>query len=1006
MHLRVAWLALLSAVAANSFAQPLDPEIMKGLQWREIGPFRGGRSAAVSGVVGRPDEFYMGTSGGGLWKSTDAGQNWACVSDGFFKTASVGDIAVSTQNPDLVYVGMGENAIRGNVSHGDGVYKSADGGKTWTHMGLKPTQTIGRVRIHPKDDNQVWVAALGPVYGASEHRGIYKTNDGGKTWSKQLFVNDRSGFIDLAMNPSNPDHLIAASWEAWRTPYSLNSGGPGSKIFETKDGGKNWNDISSRPGLPAGPLGRIGISFSGADPNRIYMMVEAKVGGLYRSDDGGSTFTLINGDSEIQQRPWYYNRVYADPKNKDAVWVCNVALHRSTDGGATFRGMNARHSDNHDFWIDPNDPNRLICANDGGATVSVDGGRTWTDQDYATAQFYHVSTDNNWPYRVLGAQQDNSTVRILSRGSSGRITRDDWESTAGGESGYVVAHPLDPDIVLGGNYSGTLGMINHRTGQRRSIDPWPENPIGGGIADVRHRMQWTFPIYFSPNDPNVLYTCSQHVMRSTDLGGSWQIISPDLTRNEKEKQQSSGGPITKDNTGVEVYATVFTLAESTKKKGLLWAGSDDGLVHVSGNGGRSWRNVTPKGAPTHGLCSMIEASPHDANKAILALDNHENYDHKPYIYITEDGGKTWENRVTGIDPEHYVRSVREDPVREGLLFAATEHGVYFSLNDGKQWHPLQLNLPNASVHDIVIKNSDLVAATHGRSFWILDDFSMLRSAPMGKVNEPTLFTPGTAYIEGGFGGGRRGGGGAPGGPGAGQPAAAASPTGQNFPYSGIIVNYYLPADAKEATLTLVDAAGETVASGMPMTRAGYHRSMLRPRYSGWTPVPGVLMWGAGPSSLKAPPGRYTVVLKVDGKEMKQPVDYTVRPLSPASEKDLQEQFTFSRKIARRVDDAHGLLRTIARARTALEAKGKPDAALLAKLADVENRIHQTNAKSGQDFLNYPIRVNNKLASLLGTVQSGDYAPTKQSYAVFEELDKQLKKLEEEVRTLTEPIFGK
>lgn len=985
------YVLLLGSVPFSAFAQ-VDPALADGMRWREVGPFRGGRSSAVSGVPTRPKEFYMGTCGGGLWKTTDEGENWFNVSDGQMKTGSIGDIKVAPSNPDIIYVGMGENAVRGNITHGDGVYKSTDGGKKWTHIGLTETQYIGRIQIHPTNPDIAWVAALGPMYGASEHRGVFKTTDGGKSWKKTHFAGPQAGAIDLAIDPSNPNRLLMSSWDAWRTPYSLNSGGPNSKLWESTDGGVTWTDITSRAGLPKGIWGKVGISFTAAKAGRIYAIIEAKGGGLFRSDDFGMTWTLTSNDANLLQRPWYYHRIYADPRDADAIWLCNVALHKSTDGGKTFRSFNARHSDNHDVWIDPTDSNRVVVGTDGGASVTIDGGRNWSAQDYATAQFYHVTTDTQTPYWILGAQQDNSSVRVPSRTSGGGISATDWMNTAGGESGYVVASPLNPQIVLGGNYGGSLGRTNHATGASRSVDPWPDNPIGGGIDKTTHRFQWTFPLVFSPHDPELLYTSSQHVMMSRNLGESWTVISPDLTRNEKEKQQSSGGPITKDNSGVEVYGTVFTLAESSVVKGLMWAGSDDGLVHVRRNSGAKWVNVTPKGMPAYALCSMIEASPHSAGRAFLAADNHENYDHKPYIYVTEDGGKTWENRVNGIPDDEFVRVVREDTEVPGLLFAGTERGVYVSMNMGQTWQPFNQNLPNVPIHDLRVKNADLIVATHGRSFWILDDISPIRQATRFKggvhLFHPIPGNPGT-------GGGRRGGGGGGGRP-QGPGSEPASPVGQNPAFSsGIVVSYFLPDGVKDAKIEMLDSAGTLVGTGLATRSTGLNRTSIRPSYPGWARIPNLLMWAAGPSPIKAPPGTYTVRLTVDGKVFESTAQWTGPDNVEATSEDLVEQYRFSKEISDRVDEAHRALARIARWRRAAESKsltGDSEARkvqFLDELRSVEQLIHQTEAKSGQDFLNFPIRLNNKLAYVLGVVQSGYGRPQKQTYDVYKELSDKL-----------------
>lgn len=975
--------AMLASVA--SFTQTVDPQLFSGMKWRSIGPWRGGRSVACSGVVGRPNEFYFGATGGGIWKSTNAGVDWTNVSDGFLGSSSIGALAVSPSNPDVVYAGTGEGDIRGNISHGDGIYKSTDAGRTWKHLGLTDTQNIVKIRVHPKDSNTVWVAALGHVYGPNSERGIYKTTDGGASWSKVLFVSERAGGISLSLDANNPNVLYAATWEVFRTPYSLSSGGPGSKLWKSMDGGANWKDISRNAGMPKGLLGKIGVSVSPADSNRVYAIVEALDGGIFRSNDAGSSWTLVNDSRNWRQRAWYYTHVIADTKNADQFYVLNVGMGKTTDGGKTITGFRGTHVDNHDMWIDPSDPKRIIISNDGGASVTVDGGQTWTEQDFPTAQFYHVSTDNAFPYRVLGAQQDNSTVRIASRANRRGITRDDWTSTAGGESGYVVAKPDDPEIVFGGSYGGFLEMQNHRTGASRDVSPWPDNPIGHGAEHARHRMQWTFPIVFSPHDPNVLFTCSQHVMKSTDMGTSWTVISPDLTKNDKSRQQPSGGPITKDNTGVEVYCTVFTFAESTITRGLYWAGSDDGLVHISRDSGATWERITPKGMPEWGLCSMIETSYFDAGTAYLAVDNHENDDMSPYIYRTRDFGKSWTKCVTGIPRNTFVRVVREDPKRKGLLYAGTETGVYVSFNDGDNWQPLQLNLPLSPIHDIVVKEDDLVVATHGRSFWILDDLSPLQQLTAAiSTSAPRLFKPrDTVRVRWG--------------------SSGDSTSGDN-PMSGVVANFYLPSDAEKVTFELADSVGEIVArSSASDLKAGLNKTSLWPQYPNYRTIPNVIMWAAFAAPIKAPPGKYTLKMTIGDRSFTQEVNFIRDPRNECSDADLIEQFQFSRRIAARVTEAHDALMMIrdarAKANSALEEVKKQNknvanvtashGALISKIEAVEMEIYQTKLQAGQDALNYPIKLNNKLAALVAVVQSGDGKPTKQSYEVFEMLSGQL-----------------
>ncbi|MBX3117829.1 MAG: hypothetical protein KF784_02105 [Fimbriimonadaceae bacterium] len=974
-------LLVLAPVFGLCQATKVDLSIFSGMKYRQIGPFRGGRSVAVSGVYDQPEHFYMGTTGGGLYKSTDTGENWVPVSDGFFKTGIVGAIGVARTNGNIVYVGMGETPIRGNISHGDGVYKTEDGGKTWTHMGLKETQYISRVLVHPKDPNTVWVAALGPVFGPSPERGIFKSTDGGKSWKKTLFVSNKAGAIDLDFDPNNPDVMIAATWEAWRTPYGMNSGGPGSRIFQTKNGGETWTDITSRPGLPTGMLGKIGLCISPANPNRYYAIIEAEARGVYRSDDAGQTWKLMSSNPNLLQRPWYYMRIHADPKDENAVYVSNVGFHKSTDGGTNWRGVRTQHSDNHDLWIDPNDPKRMINGNDGGANVTVDGGQNWSEQDFATAQIYHVSTDNAFPYNILGAQQDNSTIRIPSR-ARGALDKDSWTSTAGGESGYVAAKPDDPDIVFGGSYGGDLSWRNHRTGVSRSVDPWPDNPMGHGAGDLEHRFQWTFPIVFSPHNPNVLYTGSQYVLRSTDMGESWTKISPDLSRNDKSRQGPSGGPLTKDNTSVEYYCTVFTIAESPKRGGVIWAGSDDGLVHITQNGGRTWMNVTPKDAPDWGLVSLIEASPHNPATAFAAINNYKNNDHKPYIYRTDDYGKTWTKIVNGIGGT-FVRAVRQDPVNPDLLFAGTENGVYVSFDGGKAWQDLRLNLPFVPVHDLVIKEGDLVLATHGRSFYVLDDISPLRQATLAMAKAGNyVFEPRNAYrVRWGS---------------SSTPSATAT-VGAN-PLSGAVVNFYLKKAVANIDLQVLDSKGEEVNAGVRTVRGqeGFNQVALWMTYPSYKSIPGGVFWGAFPSPVLAPPGEYTLKMKIDGEEFVRKFRWMCDPRSNVSDADVVEQFNLSMKVIARTTEANQAVLDIRALKAQIEdrvgknASLKPDAdSLSAKLTAIEDELHQGKSKSGQDPLNYPIRLNNKLAALAGFVQSGERRPPKQSYDVFNDLSKKL-----------------
>ncbi len=788
-------LALLTLQPAPAVAQGQDTARLEGLTWRLIGPYRGGRSIAVAGSDTRPDEYFFGATGGGVWKTTNGGEDWENVSDGYFNTSSVGALAVAPSDPDVVYAGMGESCIRGNIIHGDGIYRSTDAGETWTHVGLAETQTISHITVHPDDPDLVYVAALGHIFGPNPERGVFKSTDGGQNWERILFVSERAGAVDLSMDPNDPDVLYAATWETWRTPYTMNSGGPGSRLFKSTNGGQDWTDLTRAPGLPEGTIGRIGVAVSPADPQRVYALVEALDGGLFRSEDAGATWTLVNDDRSYRQRAWYYTHVYADPHDPDSVYVLNTGFYRSTDAGGSFERIGVPHGDNHDLWIAPSDPRRMINANDGGANVSYDGGESWSEQDIPTAQFYHVTTDNHFPYRVYGAQQDNSTVRILSRSEGFGIGEDHWESTAGGESGYIAPKPDDPEIVFGGSYGGYLGMVNHRTGENRNVNAWPDNPMGWGALELEHRFQWTFPILFSPHDPDLLYTSSQYLMKSNNMGETWKRISPDLTRADPATLGPSGGPITKDNTAVEYYATIFAVAESPLRPGIIWTGSDDGLIHLSTDAGGSWRDITPGQKPERALVSVIEPSHFHEGTAYAAVNNYKNDDHTPYIYRTRDFGASWTLITGGIADGHFVRAIREDPQTEGLLFAGTEQMVYVSFDDGEHWQSLQYDLPLSSMRDLAVKEGDLVVATHGRSFWILDDITVLHQlAGVPREGRAHLFQPRDAWrVDWGS-----------------SPGAARS-VGDN-PAGSVLISYLLDRDADRVRFEFLDERGESVAS--------------------------------------------------------------------------------------------------------------------------------------------------------------------------------------------------
>src|SRR6266403_2148279 len=769
-----------------------DP-LFKGMKYRAIGPFRGGRSLTAAGIPGDPTIYYFGSTGGGVWKSTDAANTWSPIfdKDG---APSIGSIAVAVSDPNVVYVGTGEACIRGNISHGDGVWKSVDAGKSWKNVGLKDSRAIGKVIVNPRNPDIVFVAALGHPFGPNAERGVFRTTDGGKSWDKVLYKDENTGAIDVAFDQQNPNILFASLWEARRTPWSLSSGGPGSGVYRSTDSGTTWKKLQEH-GLPKGPYGRIGLAVA-ANSDRVYAIIEAKEGGLYRSDDGGDSWNLVNGNHSLYQRPWYYMHVIADPQDADTVYILDVEFFKSTDGGRTFNKIKIPHGDNHGLWIDPRNSKRMIASNDGGATVTLDGGKTWTRQDnQPTAQFYHVVTDTQTPYYVYGAQQDNSTIAIASRSDLGTIGRDSWYAVGGGEAGYIAPYPPDPNVVYAGDYEGNITRFDKRTEQVQNIAVWPDLSDARGAASLEHRFQWTAPIVISPLDPNTIYYGGERLFKTTDGGVHWKTISSDLTRNDKSKQQPSGGPITIDDTGTEYYDTIFSIAPSALAKGLIWVWTDDGLIQITRDEGKSWTNVTPKDLPEWSRVSLIDASPHDAGTAYVAIDRHQNDDLRPYIYKTTDFGKSWTKIVSGIPENTFVRAVREDPKKRGLLYAGTETGMFVSFNDGANWRALKLNLPTTPVHDLVVKNDELVLATHGRSFWILDDVSPLRQfTDQITAQDVHLYTPATAYRFH-------------------NPSDEERKSviaGQNPP-PGAVVYYYLKNAPKgETTIEILDSAGAVV----------------------------------------------------------------------------------------------------------------------------------------------------------------------------------------------------
>ena len=1016
--------------------------LFKTLQWREIGPFRGGRVTAVAGIPSQPLVYYFGATGGGVWKTTDGGVNWEPVSDGAFGTGSVGAIGLSDSDPNIVYVGMGESPVRGNVSHGDGVYKSTDAGKTWKRVGLEDTRQIGRVRVHPRNPDLVYVAALGHIFGPNEQRGIFRSKDDGKTWEKVLFRNNKTGAIDLILDPTNPNILYAGFWEVIRRPWTFESGGPGSGLFKSTDGGDTWTEMTRNPGLPKGMIGKVGITVSPANPERLWAIVEAEDGGVFRSENAGRTWTKVNEDRRLRQRAWYYTRIYADTQSPDIVYVLNTGFYKSNDGGRTFSAIAVPHGDNHDLWIAPNDPTRMIEGNDGGVNVSFNGGKTWTEQDQATAQFYRVALDNDFPYHIYGAQQDNSTVKIASRTNDAGIDRSDWYDVGGGESGWIAPHPKDSNIVFAGSYGGLITRYDHHTGQLRNVTVWPDNPMGAGAEAMKYRFQWNFPILFSPHDPNTLYTAGNVLFKTTNEGQSWQQISPDLTRNDKSKQGPSGGPITKDNTSVEYYCTIFTVMESPVQQGIIWAGSDDGLVHVTRDGGKNWQNATPKGMPEWIQINSIEASPHDPGTAYIAATMYKLDDFKPYLYKTNDYGKSWKKITNGIPDTAFTRVVREDPNRRGLLYAGTETGMYVSFDDGDNWQSLQLNLPVVPITDLAVhkREKDLVVATQGRSFWVLDDLPVLHQITDAIANADVwLFKPEDAHRMHGGG-----------------PLLPNATMGKNPP-NGTVIYYYLKnRPAGQIMLEVLDSSGQSIkkfmsrapdpppqipeggltqtppeqprapsgeevlvtgseASTALSAEAGLNRFVWDMRHTDATSFPNLILWAGNTRGPRAVPGIYQVKLTANGQTLTGSFQVKKDPRITTSQADFARQFDLLLKIRDKLTETHTAILQIREVRRQVDdllkrVQNQPNTkaivaaakSLDAKMTAVEEALYQTKNQSSQDPLNYPTRLNNKLAALAGVISSADTAPTDQSYAVYEDLvDKinvELQKQEQIMRT--------
>jgi photosystem II stability/assembly factor-like uncharacterized protein len=971
-------------------AQEVPKDVFSSLEWRHIGPFRGGRSAAVTGVPNHPNLYYMGATGGGVWKTGDGGQTWENISDGFFG-GSIGAVAVAPSDRNVIYVGGGEKTVRGNVSYGYGMWKSEDAGKTWISIGLKNSRHIPRVRIHPTDYNVVYAAVLGDLFKSSEERGVYRSKNGGKTWERILFANENAGAVDLIIDPNNPRNLYASTWSIRRTPYSLESGGDGSDLWKSTDGGDTWVKLSTNAGLPKGTLGIIGVTVSPVNSDKVWAIIEADEGGVFRSDDGGKTWKKTNSDRSLRQRAWYYSRIYADPKEENTVYVLNVSFHKSIDGGVNFKTYETPHSDHHDLWIAPENNQRMIVADDGGAQISFDGANYWTTYfNQPTAQFYRVTTDNHFPYRIYVAQQDNSTLRIHHRSDSRTIGEQDWEETAGGESAHIAVDPTDNEVVYGGSYGGYLERLNHRTKQSQMVNVWPDNPMGYGAEGMKYRFQWNFPIFFSPHNPKKIYALSNHVHASEDGGKSWTLLSPDLTKNEAEKMGPSGGPITKDNTSVEYYCTLFAGAESPYEENLIWVGSDDGLIHLSANGGQDWSNVTPPSMPSYMMINSIEIDPFQKGGVYVAGTRYKLGDYKPYIYYSGDYGKTWKLITKGIADEHFTRVVRADPSRKGLLYAGTESGMYISFDYGSNWNAFQLNLPIVPITDLTIKNKNLIAATQGRSIWIIDDLTVLHQANASLAKSPFhLFQPMESYRMAGSG--RWGG----------NPKTE----GENHK-GGVMVHFIVNEELQKEDvfiLTFFNESGDTIRSyqsdkkELTVKKGGntFNWDMRYPQAKGFD---GMILWAGTLTGPLAIPGKYSVQLKKGAVTQEQFFEIVPDPRSTSTSEDYATLFNFLNEITEKLTETHTVIENIRNIRKQVqevyEKYGKPESLkfsenLVASLTSVEENLYQTKNRSGQDPLNYPIKLNNKLAHLNALFTRGNEAPTLQSWQVKNEITEKI-----------------
>jgi photosystem II stability/assembly factor-like uncharacterized protein len=983
--------ALRAAASPAPSAAAIPDAAYSALKWRLIGPFRGGRALAVAGVPGQPNVVYFGAAAGGVWKTTDAGNSWKPIFDKE-GVASIGAIAVAPSNPDVIYVGTGEHGLRGDMTWGAGVYRSTDAGRSWTFLGLKDSRQIGAIIVDPNNPDIALVAAIGHAFGPNTERGVFRSADGGRSWTRVLYKDADTGAIDVAYDPHDPRIVWAALWQVRRQPWSFSSGGLGSGLYRSWDGGLTWVRQEGH-GLPEGLLGRIDVAVSAADPRRVYAFIEAREGGLFRSDDGGANWRLVSQDGRIRQRAWYFSKIYADPKSADTVYALNTGMLRSTDGGKTFDLVSATHGDHHGLWIDPTNPLALANVNDGGASISLDGGKTWsTQENQPTAAIYHVATDSRWPYWVYGAQQDNSNLAIASFDDEGVIGPRSWYPAGGGESGFVVPDPRDAQIIYS-DAENQFGRFNRHAMQVQDISPDPIDNSGHPASELDHRFNWTSPLMLSPHDPDVLYAASEVIWKSIDHGNSWTIISPDLTRNDKSKQTASGGPLTKDITSVEYYDTIFALAESPQAKGVIWAGSDDGMIHVTRDGGATWTDVTPKAIPAWSTISLIDPSPHDEAAAYVAVDRHRLDDIAPYAWKTADGGRSWTSIAAGLPMGAVVHVVREDPVRRGLLYAGTELGVFVSFDDGASWRSLQFNLPVSPVHDLVVKGDDLVAATHGRAFWILDDVTPLRQAAAAAGDAVTLYAPEPAvrlYYP--------------------DQINSRRPVGQDPPF-GAIVDYVLPAAAKaEITLDIVDQRGEVlrhmsstrtakevqpqewpdqiIATDLIPAHAGMNRMVWDLRMNDPVQIPGAVYEDQAPRGPIVAPGRYELRLTVGGVTRTQPITVFADPRLPDSGPAIAAKTALAVAVWRDIDALHRAVNDIRERRKALKAPydgGGADG----RLAAIEEQLMQVNMNGSEANLAFPGMLNEQYAGFAQGLEDADTPPTQQQTALFDSLHRRL-----------------